>query len=140
MVSFQSVQSILQTGGQLAELCLLLVAQMVQVEVVGTPAIGVGIDLVLHTVQTCHQNGCIAEVGVAGSVGVPQLKAALVGTLSVSGNTDDCASVGGSVAYGYRCFKAGYKALEGVGAGVGDGAQGGNMLQDTAHKVVGSFT
>ena len=124
----------------MGELCLLLVAQVIQVEVVGTPAIGVGIDLVLHTVQTCHQDGCIAEVGVAGRVGVPQLKAALVGTLSVSGNTDNGASVGGSVANRHRSLKTGHQTLEGVGAGVGDGAQGGNMLQDTAHKVVGSFT
>ena len=35
VIALQSVQSITQVGGQMAELCLLLVAEMVEVDVVG---------------------------------------------------------------------------------------------------------
>ena len=89
VIGLQSVQRLGEAGGQTLELGLLLVGEMVEVEVVGTPALGVGIDLVLDAVQARHQDGGVAEVGVAGSVGVTELKAALVGALCVCGNTDD---------------------------------------------------
>ena len=73
------------------------------------------VDLVLDAIKTGHKNGSIAEVWVAGRVGVAQLEAALVGALCVCGDADDCAAVGGCVANGNGCFEAGHQSLEGVG-------------------------
>ena len=49
-------------------------------------------------------------------------------------DADDGAAVAGGIAHGDGRFKAGDKALEGVGAGVGDGAEGGDVLEKSAHE------
>ena len=131
VVSLQSIQCLVQRGGQALQLLLFLLRQMIQVHVVGAPAVLVGIDLVLDAVQTCHQDGSVAEIGVAGGIGITQLKAAHLGSLGISGNTDDSGAVGGCVAHGDRSLEAGHQTLEGVGGGVGQGAQGSNVLQQS---------
>ena len=113
---------------------------MVEVEVVGTPALGIGIDLILDAIQTCHEDGGVAEVGVTGSVGVAELEAALVRALGVGGDADDRRAVGGGVAHGNGGLKAGHQTLEGVGGGVGQGTQRGDVLEQTAHEVVSRLT
>ena len=95
-----------------------------------------GIDLVLDTVQTGHQQGCIAEIGIAGGIGIADLKAAHLGRLGICGDTDDGAAVGCGITDGHGSLKAGHQTLEGVGAGVGDGAQRRNVLQQTADEIV----
>ena len=137
VVGLQGIQSLGEAGGKTLELGLLLVGEVVEVEVVGTPALGVRIDLVLDAVQSRHEDGGVAEVGVTGSVGVTEFKAALVGALGVGGDTDDRGAVGGGVAHGDGSLKAGDEALEGVGGGVGQSAEGGDVLEQTAHEVVG---
>ena len=128
VIGFQSVQRILQTGGQTGQLGLFFLGQMIEVHIIGTPTILMGIDLILDTVQTGHQQGCVAEIRVAGSIGVTQLKAAQLGALGISGDTDDGTAVGSGVTNGHRSLKARHQALEGVGAGVGDGTQGADVL------------
>jgi len=118
------------------QLGLLLVAEVIQVQIVGTPAVFVGIDLVLDAVDTGHQNGGVAEIGVAGGIGVTQLETALVGSLGVGRDTDDGAAVGGGVTHGDGRLEAGHQTLEGVGAGVGEGAQRADVLQQAAHEPV----
>ena len=136
VITLERVERIVKSGGKVAELCLLLIGEVIEVHIVGAPTVLVGIDLVLDTVETCHKYSRVAEVGVAGSVGVTELKAALLGALCISGDTDDRASVRGSVAYGHGSLKAGNKSLEGVGRGVGDRAERVDVLKESAHKVV----
>ena len=137
VIGFQSIQSLLQRGGQTLELLLLLVGQVEEVKVVGAPAVLMGIDLVLDAVKTGHQDGGVAEVGVAGGIGVAQLKPAQLGLLSVGRDTDDGGAVGSGVAHGDGGLEAGDQTLERVGAGVGQSAQGVDVLQQTAHEPVG---
>ena len=136
VIGLQSVQSLLQRGGQTLQLLLFLLRQIEQVHIIGTPAVLMGIDLILHTVQARHQDGSVAEVGIAGSIRVPQLKAAHIGGLCVGGNPNDRAAVGGSVAHRYRGLKARHQPLEGIGAGVGNCAKRSNVLQQAAHEVM----
>ena len=137
MVGLQGVQGILQTDRQALQLGLFLLGEVVQVHIIGTPAVFMRIDLVLDTVQTGHQDGGIAEIGVTGSIGVTQLEPALFRGLGIGRDTDDSAAVGGGIAHGDRSLKTGHQPLEGVGAGVGERAQGRNVLQQAAHEPVG---
>ena len=115
VVTFERVKRVLESCGKVAELCLFLIGEVIEVHIVGTPAVCVGINLILDTVETCHKDSRVAEVGVAGSVGITELEAALVRALCICGDTDDRASVRGSVANGNGSLKAGYKTLEGIG-------------------------
>ena len=137
MVGFQGVQGGLQGGGQVLQLGLFLIGQGVEVAVVGTPAAGMGINAVLDAVQSGHEQGRVAEVGVAGGVRVANFKAAQAGGLGVGGDADDRAAVGGGVAHGDGGLEPGHQPLEGVGAGVGNGAQGVDVLEQAAHEKVG---
>ena len=135
VVGFQSVQSLAERCRQAAKLCLFLIGQIVKVEVEGAPALGVGINLVYDTVKACHENGGIGIVGIAGSVGIAKLKALVLGGFGVGGDADNGAAVCHGVADGDGSFKAGDKALVGVGGGISDGADGGCVLQKSTDEV-----
>ena len=92
MICLKSIKCLGKRGGQTLQLCLLFLGQVVEVYVVGTPAVLVRIDLVLDAVQTGHQDGGIAEVGVAGSIGVTKLKATQFGSFCVGGDPDNSAA------------------------------------------------
>ena len=72
----------------MGQLGFFFLGQVIQVHIIGAPAIFMGIDLILDAVQTGHQDGGIAQIGVAGGIGVPQLKPAQLGALGVGGDTD----------------------------------------------------
>ena len=129
-------ESLLERGGKSLELCFFLLGKVEEVEVIGSPAVCVGVYLVLDTVETRHKDRGIAEVGVAGRIGVTKFEAALLGRLCVCGDTDDRASVRGRVADRNGCLEAGNESLEGVGAGVGECAEGCDMLEKSAHEVM----
>ena len=97
MICLQGIQRLLQRGGQALQLLLLFLRQVEQIHVVGTPSILMRIDLILDTVKTGHQNGGVAEIGIAGGIGITQLKATLRRSLRVSRNPDDRAAVRGCV-------------------------------------------
>ena len=82
VIGLESVESFLQRGGQTLQLRLFFFRQVVEVHIIGTPAVGMRIDLVLHAVQTGHEDGGIAEVGVAGGVGLRSSKRRLLGDLA----------------------------------------------------------
>ena len=128
VVLLQSVQSLFQGGGQVLEPGLFFLAQMVQVHVIRPPALGLGIDLVFDAVQTGHQDRGVAEVGVAGGVRVAKLEAPLVRAFGVGRDPDHRRAVGGGVAHSHRGLEARHQPLEGVGAGVGQGAQRADVL------------
>ena len=128
VVLFKSIESLGKRGGKSGKLCLFLFGKMEEVEIVWAPTVCMGIDLVLYAVKTCHKDSGIAEIGVARSVGIAELKAALRGSFRVCRDTDNGAAVGGCVANGNGCFKAGNEALEGVCAGVGQCAKGSDVL------------
>ena len=130
MVLLQGVQGLVQGFGQALDALLVLVGEVEEVEIVGAPAVGVGIDLVLNAVQTGHEDGGIGVVGIAGGVGVAQLKALLSRGLGVGGDADDGGAVGGGVADGHRGLEPGHQALEGVGGGVRNRADGGGVLEE----------
>ena len=98
--------------GKSLELRLLLLGEVEEIEVIRSPSVFVRIDLILDSVKTCHKNCGIAEIGVAGRIGIAELEAALLGLFCIGGNTDDRTAVGRSVTYGYGSLKAGDKALE----------------------------
>ena len=56
--------------------------------------------------------------------------------LGIGRNPDDRAAVGSCIAHCDRRLKARYQTFKGVGAGIGDGAQRGNVLQQAAHEVM----
>ena len=94
------------------------------------------VDLAFDAVKSCHQQRRIAEIWVAGSVRIADLKAAQVRRLGVSRNANDRAAVARGVTDGNGCLKAWHQTLKGVGRRVRDGAERGNMLQKAAHKPV----
>ena len=130
IVLFKTIQRLVERNGKTLKLCLLLVGKVVEVHIIGAPTVCVRVNLVLDTVKTCHKDSRIAEIGVAGSVGVSQLETALVGALCIRGDTDYSTSVGGCITDGYGSLKAWNKALEGVGGGVGDCAESIDVLQE----------
>lgn len=75
MIRFERIERLVEGGGQAVDLLLFLLGKIEEVEVVGTPAAGGGIDLVYDTVDTRHQDGCVGVVGVAGGIGVAKLEA-----------------------------------------------------------------
>ena len=85
VIGFQSIQSCIQRGGKTLQLCLLLFGERVQVYIVGTPAVGVRIDLILDTVKACHKKGRIAEVGVQVASGLRISKRRSSGVLAYAG-------------------------------------------------------
>ena len=137
MIGFERIERIFQSRGQTLQLGLFLLGQVKQVAVVRTPAVFVGVDLVLDAVETGHQERGIAEVGIAGGVGVAQLEAAQLRGLGVRRNANDGAAVGRGVTDGDGGLETGHQTLEGVGGRVGEGAQSRNVLQQTAHEPVG---
>ncbi len=72
------------------------------------------IDLVLDTVKTSHKDSRVAEIRIAGSVGIAKLKSALFGALGICGDTNYRGAVGGCITYGYGSLKSRNKTLEGV--------------------------
>ena len=97
VVSLESGESFLERGGKSLELCLLFLGEVEEVEVVGSPAFSVGIDLILDTVKTRHKDRGVAEVGVAGRVGVTELETALLRRLCVCRDLED--------GFALRCFQ-----------------------------------
>ena len=95
------------------------------------------INLVLNAIQACHQQRCIAEIRITGSIRVPQFKAAQFRRLGIGGNADHRAAIAGGIAYGNRCLKPWHQTLEGVGTGVGNGAERMDVLEESAHKIMG---
>ena len=101
VVLLKSVERLGERRGQTLKLCLLLLGEVEEVEIVGAPAVFVGINLVLDTVETCHEDCGVAEIGVAGSVGVAKLEAALIGALCPRG----CKRVGYDLATKQQQYK-----------------------------------
>ena len=122
VVLLQGVQRPFEARRQAAELGLLLIRQGEEIEVVRPPAVLFRIDLFLHAVKTGHEQGRVAEIRVAGRIGVADLEAAQLRRFRVSRDADDRAAVRGGVADRDRGFKTRDQALEGVGAGVRDRA------------------
>ena len=98
------------------------------------------VDLVFNAVKTGHQQRRVAEVRVAGGVRIAQLKAAHIRRLGVGGDADDRAAVARGVSDGDGRLKARHQTLEGVGAGIRDGAEGMDVLEKAAHEPVGLLT
>ena len=137
MVGLERVKRRVKRGGQTLQLGLLLVGEGVEVDVVGAPAVFVRVDLVFNAVKTGHQQRRVAEVRVAGGVRIAQLKAAHIRRLGVGGDADDRAAIARGVSDGDGRLKARHQTLEGVGAGIRDGAEGMDVLEKTAHEPVG---
>jgi hypothetical protein len=93
-----------------------------------------GMDLVFHAVQTRHQQGGKAQVGVHQRIGEAGFHATALG-VGHKRNADRSRTVLGRVSQLHRCFEVGHQALVAVGAGVGDGVQGTGVLDDAADVV-----
>jgi len=89
VIGFEGVEGFTERGGEALELFLFLLGEVEEVEVVGAPAVFVGVDFVLYAVEASHKDCRVAEIGVAGGVGVAKLEAALIGAFRVGGNTDN---------------------------------------------------
>ena len=80
-------------------------------------------EIIVPTPRAKPDKEPIAEIRIAGSIGVPKLKPAHIGGLGISRNADDCAAVGSGITNGYGSFEAGNKTFKGVCAGVCDSAK-----------------
>ena len=134
MILLELVEGVLEPCGQVVELCLLLGRKLEQVAVIGAPTVLMRVDPVLDTVKTGHKDRRIAEIRVAGGVGVAELEPAELGRLGIRRDADDRAAVGSRIADSHGSLKAGDQTLEGVGGGIRDGAKGADMLQQAAHE------
>src|SRR5690606_20559332 len=86
------------------------------------------------TVQTRHQQGSEAQVGVADRVREVGFDTTGLGR-SNPRNPDGSRTVAGRVRQHDGCFKAGNQTLVRVGAGVGEGVDDTGVLDDTADVV-----
>ena len=75
MIRFECVERLIEGGGQAVDLLLFFLGKIEEVEVVGTPAAGGGIDLVDDAIDTRHQDSGVGIVGVASRIGVAKLEA-----------------------------------------------------------------
>ena len=91
-------------------------------------------DLVFHAVQTRHQQGGKAQVGVHERIGEAGFHTATLGVGHVR-NADRGRTVLGRISQLHRCFEVGHQALVAVGARVGDGVQRTGVLDDAADVV-----
>ena len=109
---------------------------MIEIEVIRPPSVLVRIDLIPDSVQSCHEDGGIGIIRICCGIRVAQFKPLGLRFLGISRNTDDSTSVRCCISDGHRRFITGYEAFERVGGGVGKRAQGRNMSEQTADKIV----
>jgi hypothetical protein len=85
------------------------------------------IDLLVNSVQTCHQHSGKAQVGIAGGIRGAEFKALGFGSLGISGNSYNRTAVGSSKTDTDWSFIARYQAFIGIGTGVGNGQESGSV-------------